>query len=167
MNGSFFLLLGVGERQAAGAINTHELNVLPQVSAGQVNPATGTAVFGDNRDNVRNGLTRAHGIFMWISWIFLASTGIFFANWMRPALPNGEWFQVHRALMIASLIVGAIGFLFIFVAQINRPTPGLIDLGGDSERNVRMLIYLMLLSVHCCLILLFYSVQELHILPLG
>ncbi len=31
---------------------------------------------------------------MILSWILLASTGIFFASWMKPILPNGEWFQV-------------------------------------------------------------------------
>ena len=34
------------------------------------------------------------GIFMITAWILLAGTGIFFASWMKPTLPNGEWFQV-------------------------------------------------------------------------
>ena len=34
------------------------------------------------------------GIFMIVSWLLLAITGIFFASWMKPLLPNGEWFQV-------------------------------------------------------------------------
>ena len=40
---------------------------------------------------------------MIIAWPLLAVTAIFFAAWMRPALPNGEWFQVHRAVMLGSL----------------------------------------------------------------
>ena len=39
-------------------------------------------------------LVRAHGILMIIAWPVLAVTAIFFAAWMKPALPNGEWFQV-------------------------------------------------------------------------
>ena len=39
-------------------------------------------------------LLRAHGILMLISWPLLAVSGIFFAAWMRPAMPNGEWFKV-------------------------------------------------------------------------
>ena len=41
-------------------------------------------------------LLRAHGIIMLIAWPLLAVSGIFFAAWMRPALPNGEWFQVNQ-----------------------------------------------------------------------
>ena len=40
-------------------------------------------------------LLRAHGILMLIAWPLLAISGIFFAAWMRPALPNGEWFKVY------------------------------------------------------------------------
>ena len=34
------------------------------------------------------------GILMIISWPVLVVAAIFFAAWMKPALPNGEWFQV-------------------------------------------------------------------------
>ncbi len=58
---------------------------------------------------------------------------MFFALFMRPALPNGEWFQAHRALMVMSLIVGLLGFFFIFVAQYRRqPNPGLINFNSVS-----------------------------------
>ena len=40
-------------------------------------------------------LLRLHGILMIVAWPLLALCGIFFASWMSPALPNGEWFQVH------------------------------------------------------------------------
>lgn len=43
-------------------------------------------------------LLRFHGILMIIAWPLLAVCGIFFASWMRPALPNGQWFQVHSLL---------------------------------------------------------------------
>ncbi|XP_064386733.1 uncharacterized protein LOC135335239 isoform X2 [Halichondria panicea] len=64
----------------------------------------------------RPNLIRAHGVFMIIAWPLLAVTAIFFATFMRPALPNGEWFQVHRALMMASLVVAIVGFILPFVA---------------------------------------------------
>ena len=32
---------------------------------------------------------------MILSWPVLVVAAIFFAAWMKPALPNGEWFQVH------------------------------------------------------------------------
>ena len=72
------------------------------------------------------------GILMLIAWVLLATSAVFFAAWMKPTLPNGEWFQVHRALMIGSLFVGAAGFIFAFVAHAkNTAIPGLI--GFDSK----------------------------------
>ena len=34
------------------------------------------------------------GILLILSWPLLVVATIFFAAWMKPALPNGEWFQV-------------------------------------------------------------------------
>ena len=86
------------------------------------------------------------GILMLISWPVLASIAIFFASWMKPALPNGEWFQVHltdiypihallifirtqthRALLVISLFITVAGFIFAFVALAMNETPGLIN----------------------------------------
>ena len=35
--------------------------------------------------------------------------------------------QLHRGLMVASLVTSSISFVIIFVAHMDRPTPGLID----------------------------------------
>ena len=58
--------------------------------------STGVGRVGGNVfDTVhRPNLIRTHGILMIIAWPLLAVTAIFFALFMRPALPNGEWFQV-------------------------------------------------------------------------
>ena len=83
---------------------------------------------------------------MLISWPVLASIAIFFASWMKPALPNGEWFQVHltdiypiHALLIfhsytdSSCSAGYLSlhnrgwFIFAFVALAMNETPGLIN----------------------------------------
>jgi hypothetical protein len=50
---------------------------------------------------------------------------------MKQALPNGEWFQVHRAFHIAALFVALIGFILAFVA--NRGNNGLITLGSQNK----------------------------------
>lgn len=66
-------------------------------SADQFAIASAVGVGGGNVfDTVhRPNLIRAHGILMIIAWPLLAITAIFFALFMRPALPNGEWFQVR------------------------------------------------------------------------
>ena len=71
------------------------------------------------------------------AWILLATSAVFFAAWMKPILPNGEWFQVHRALMIASLFVGAGGFIFAFVAHAKKSViPGLIGFNPNVCYNM-------------------------------
>ncbi len=78
---------------------------------------------------VKDWLVRAHGILMLIAWPLLAANAIFFASNMRGALPKGKWFQVHRAFMIASLFLTALGFVLIFISQARNPIPGLSELG--------------------------------------
>ena len=57
-------------------------------------------------------LLRAHGIIMLIAWPLLAISGIFFAAWMRPALPNGEWFKVsHQCKANVESVNVEMGFL--------------------------------------------------------
>ena len=199
LNDSFFLLLGTGDRQAAGAINTHEFNVLPQVSAGQVNPATGKAVFGDNTDivtqvstgqvNPTNGTAVFEGNTDTVTQVSTRQanptngTAMFEGNTdivtqvstgqvnptTGPAVIEGNTDIVTQVstrhvnsttgtavfggntniatqvsagqVNLATGTTVAIGLIFTFVAQINHPIPGLIDLGGDSEITVCMLIY--------------------------
>ena len=68
------------------------------------------------------------GILMIVAWPLLAVIGIFFSAWTKPALPNGEWFQFHRALMILSVVVAITGFVLPFVANKDNEQPGLIEL---------------------------------------
>ncbi|XP_064386736.1 putative ferric-chelate reductase 1 isoform X3 [Halichondria panicea] len=97
----------------ANGIMSHSGNGASAVSNARSSPANSRGVVGES---VHTGnLIRAHGIFMIIAWPLLATIGIFFATFMRPALPNGEWFQVHRVLMLISLVITLIGFILIFV----------------------------------------------------
>jgi len=68
---------------------------------------------------------------MIVAWPVLAYLGITMARHMKPALPNGRWFFLHRILVIASLCLTCIAFLLIFVAFRNATTRGLITLGGN------------------------------------
>lgn len=66
---------------------------IPILSNELLNPLTLSASLDDSYP--RAILLRAHGIIMIITWALLATTGIFFATWMKTALPKGEWFQVN------------------------------------------------------------------------
>ena len=126
-------MFGVGPMTpgAGGSLPAHVIggNGNPALSAQRVNPFT---FQGDIQgDETTQRLIRAHGILMLIAWPLMAVTAIFFAAWMRPALPNGEWFQVHRVLMVGSIVVASIGFILIFVAYRNGNPPGLLNLSGN------------------------------------
>jgi len=70
------------------------------------------------------------GILMVIAWPMLAWLGIGMARYIKPALPNGEWFFYHKFLVISSLFISCISFASIFIAYRNTETRGLINLGG-------------------------------------
>ena len=82
-------------------------NAVRSMSAEQVNPAqTGGTVGGSEFDRVtRPRLIRAHGTLMIIAWPMLAVMGIFFTVFMRPAMPDGGWFQVSRLVYVILLSI--------------------------------------------------------------
>lgn len=66
---------------------------------------------------------------MVLAWPVLAWLGIGMARHMKPALPNGGWFLLHRILVISSLFVTCLSFALIFIAFRNTDIRGLITLG--------------------------------------
>ena len=72
---------------------------------------------------------------MVFAWPVLAWLGIGMARHMKPALPNGGWFLLHRILVITSLVFTCISFALIFIAFRNTEYRGLISL-GDIVRNL-------------------------------
>ncbi len=85
---------------ALNALSSHAVDGqgVRGVSAARFAVVDGAGRVGANEFDAvhRPNLIRAHGILMIIAWPLLALTGIFFALFMRPALPNGEWFQVYN-----------------------------------------------------------------------
>ena len=96
LNNEYYVLYGrrMGA-SAAAALILHEMGPNnPSISSMIVNPVIAGGSVGAQTFPTQQ-LLRLHGILMIIAWPLLALCGIFFASWMRPALPNGEWFQVH------------------------------------------------------------------------
>ena len=96
LNDDYYVLYG--RRMGAssvGRLTQHETGPTnnPLISSVTVNPLTAGGSVGAVMFP-RLQLLRFHGILMIIAWPLLALCGIFFASWMRQALPNGEWFQV-------------------------------------------------------------------------
>ena len=95
LNDEYFVLYGRRRGESnSGSLIRHETGPSnnPKISSQMVNPVTAG---GTIREFPRLQLLRLHGILMIIAWPLLAACGLFFASWMKPALPNGEWFQVY------------------------------------------------------------------------
>ncbi|XP_019851677.1 PREDICTED: putative ferric-chelate reductase 1 [Amphimedon queenslandica] len=95
----------------------------------------------------RKILLKCHGIFMITSWLLLATSGIFFAAWMKPVLPNGEWFIAHRILMIVSLFVGMLGFMLPFIANAQYVVPGFLYFSGLTAAHFVIGVIVMTLQI--------------------
>ncbi len=101
LNDNLFVIFArrVTPSNVLNALSSHDIDgeAVRGASDAQFSIAAGAGAVGGNVfDTVhRPNLIRAHGILMIIAWPLLAITAIFFALFMRPALPNGEWFQVN------------------------------------------------------------------------
>ena len=79
------------DSDTVGAFTYHDLGT-PPMSKDQYNIAKDS---GDVQvSQLRNIFIITHGALMLVAWPVLSFTAIFFAAWMKPALPNGQWFQV-------------------------------------------------------------------------
>lgn len=67
------------------------------------NPLTDSANIGIN--TLKDILIATHGILMLVTWPMLSFTAILFATWMKPALPNGQWFQVKTIMYKVTVYV--------------------------------------------------------------
>ena len=64
----------------------------PVISKKTYNPASSSGEIGVS--NLRSKLIVIHAVLMMVAWPLLSFVAIFFAAWMKPALPSGQWFQV-------------------------------------------------------------------------
>ncbi|KAL5487302.1 hypothetical protein EMCRGX_G019886 [Ephydatia muelleri] len=139
LNVSYYFLLAAVNNAPIGSGSTlapsFHLGQTPRLSAQAVNIAQFTGVVVSSGEFPKTALTKVHGIMMLISWPLLAVTGIFFAAWMKPALGPPpmppKWFTIHRVLMLASMFIGAAGFVPIFIA--NYGTKGKISLNSSGN----------------------------------
>ena len=101
LNSNLYILFGrrTGDSNA-GSLRIH--SETPKISARRYNP-TVDSERGQASSFPKIPLIRAHGILMLIAWPLLGATGIFFAAWMRPAMPNGQWFQVRAIELLIKL----------------------------------------------------------------
>ncbi|KAI4885782.1 hypothetical protein NFI96_019472 [Prochilodus magdalenae] len=115
LNRSYYLFIAYGAAQQ-GAIHKHKRQ--PLISA-QRKAITGPAeiVTGSHSPIIM----KCHGALMLIAWMVAGSTGMLMARYFKPDWPEqtllGQriWFQVHRGLMMLTLILTLAGFVLPFI----------------------------------------------------
>ena len=94
LNSNLYILFG-RRTEDSGTASLLIHSEIPKISARRYNP-TVDSERGQASSFPKIPLIRAHGVLMLIAWPLLGVTGIFFAAWMKPALPSGQWFQVRE-----------------------------------------------------------------------
>ena len=128
LNGTFTLLLGARNGGVSPANSRFEMHTdTPCISSAPVNLLVPNPVLSSGRDFAP---VKAHGLLMVLAWQVLIVTGIFMASYTKYIFPNGEWFQAHRFLNGAAIIIAIIAFILIFVT-----------VGGLSSGSVWVIVH--------------------------
>ncbi|XP_065835050.1 ferric-chelate reductase 1-like isoform X1 [Oscarella lobularis] len=125
-----------------GGFPRHSLT--PVTTASKVNITTDRSAGSATSDRIK--FVKAHGIFMILAWIGLASTGMILARYYKKVFPNDQplfcfsgmpaaWFQLHRIHMITTVLFSIIGFIVIFAG-----VKGWTAAGGDGLRTAHPII---------------------------
>uniref|UniRef100_A0A3P8ZDG4 Uncharacterized protein n=1 Tax=Esox lucius TaxID=8010 RepID=A0A3P8ZDG4_ESOLU len=154
---SFFLFVAHG-RSADGVVHRHDRQ--PLISTYQ------TVITGPPKDLAGSRsplLMKFHGVFMLVAWMTTVTTGVIIARYFKMDWPGttllgqSVWFQVHRALMILTVLLTSVGFMLPFIYRggwskragshpylgctvmalsVIQPIMALVRPAQDSSRNI-------------------------------
>ncbi|XP_030135104.4 ferric-chelate reductase 1 [Taeniopygia guttata] len=113
---SYYIFLADGEASEGGLIHKHRRQ--PLVTNGLYNVTGLPLDIGGSR---APRLIKAHGALMFVAWITTVSIGVIVARFFKPVwshsflLGKELWFQVHRMLMLTTVMLTSISFVLPFV----------------------------------------------------
>ncbi|KAI1236650.1 hypothetical protein IHE44_0014903 [Lamprotornis superbus] len=113
---SYYIFLADGEASEGGLIYKHGRQ--PLVTKGLYNVTGLPQDIGGSR---APSLIKAHGALMFVAWITTVSIGVIVARFFKPVwshsflLGKELWFQVHRMLMLTTVMLTSISFVLPFV----------------------------------------------------
>lgn len=116
LDASYYIFLADGEASEGGLIYKHHRQ--PLVTNGLYNVTGLPQDIGGSR---APRLIKAHGALMFIAWITTVSIGVIVARFFKPVWSHSFlfgkelWFQVHRMLMLTTVILTSISFVLPFV----------------------------------------------------
>ncbi|NWV08505.1 FRRS1 reductase, partial [Ptilonorhynchus violaceus] len=113
---SYYIFLADGEASEGGLIYKHRRQ--PLVTNGLYNVTGVPQDIGGSRSP---RLIKAHGALMFVAWITTVSIGVIVARFFKPVWSHSFlfgkelWFQVHRMLMLITVMLTSISFVLPFI----------------------------------------------------
>ena len=112
----------------------------------------------------RGGLIKAHGVLMMLAWLLIYVVPLLFASaYLRKEISNDlsrkDWcFQSIRKVIIATIVVMAIGLLLVIIANKDNHPPGLISSIYGMNVAHAVIGFIIPLIMATCLFLLHFIV---------
>ncbi|XP_062992306.1 ferric-chelate reductase 1 [Elgaria multicarinata webbii] len=116
LDANYYIFLANGEVDEGGTIQKHYRQ--PLITNGKYNVSGPLKDIGGSRSPF---LIKIHGALMFVAWMTAVSIGVIVARFFKPVWPNsflfGEeiWFQVHRMLMMTTVLLTTASFVLPFV----------------------------------------------------
>ncbi|XP_057258269.1 putative ferric-chelate reductase 1 isoform X8 [Pezoporus wallicus] len=116
LNASYYIFLADGEASEGGVIHKHHHQ--PLITNEMYNVTGRPQDIGGSRSP---RLIKAHGALMFIAWITTVSIGVIVARFFKPVWSHSflfgkeMWFQVHRMLMLTTVMLTSISFVLPFI----------------------------------------------------
>ncbi|XP_064003388.1 ferric-chelate reductase 1 isoform X2 [Pogoniulus pusillus] len=116
LHGIYYIFLADGEASGDGLIYKHRRQ--PLVTNGMYNVTGLPQDIGGSRSPL---LIKVHGVLMFVAWITTVSIGVIIARFFKPAWSHSflfgkeMWFQVHRVLMLTTVLLTSVSFVLPFI----------------------------------------------------
>ncbi|XP_030351618.1 ferric-chelate reductase 1 isoform X5 [Strigops habroptila] len=116
LDASYYIFLADGEASEGGVIHKHHHQ--PLITNGMYNVTGLPQDIGGSRSP---RLIKAHGALMFIAWVTTVSIGVIVARFFKPVWSHSflfgkeMWFQVHRMLMLTTVMLTSISFVLPFI----------------------------------------------------
>ncbi|XP_018428140.1 PREDICTED: ferric-chelate reductase 1 [Nanorana parkeri] len=115
LDGNYYIFLADGDAEN-GMIKRHHRQ--PLITSKMFNVSGSPKDVGGSRSPV---LIKFHGAMMFLAWMTTVSIGVLVARFFKPVWPTSSlcgqkvWFQVHRMLMVTTVVLTAVAFVLPFL----------------------------------------------------
>ncbi|XP_073213046.1 putative ferric-chelate reductase 1 isoform X2 [Lepidochelys kempii] len=115
LDANYYIFLADGGASEGGLIHKHHRQ--PLITNGMYNVTDSPKDVGGSRSPL---LLKLHASLMFVAWMTTVSIGVIVARFFKPVWPHSLfgkeiWFQVHRMLMLTTVLLTSIAFVLPFI----------------------------------------------------